>query len=371
MKKILQTIVMLILSITLVQAQDKPQVKIGGALRYNFNYSSWKDQQQTKFGYDMLAFSPQVSYQGVKLNVEYRLYAEEYGAGFLRYGYVGYNFNEQNEIHIGLTQVPLGIQKYNSHSYYLGMGYYLGIEDDYDMGVKFLHSSDNFDYQLAYFVNSEEVLFGSSTESTPRRYSYDVAGRNKEVNQINLKAVYKYGEIYKHQVGASIMYGGLYNLDTEKTGDHSAFAIHYELDYNKFNLKSQILTYNKNPKNKDGESEDRVSLAAYNLYYDAAAKATLYTIGIGYSIPVKWKPISDIQIYNDFAYLDKDVNTFEESISNTTGIMVHAGGIYAYIEYINAKNQPWFGPEWTNAFSTGDPNTNWHQRFNINIGYYF
>jgi len=371
MKKILQTLALIFLSMSIAEAQDKPNVKIGGALRYNFNYSSWKDEQKTKFGYDMLAFSPQVSYKGVKLNVEYRLYAEEYGAGFLRYGYVSYNFNKQDEIHIGLTQVPLGIQKYNSHSYYLGMGYYLGIEDDYDMGVKFSHSGDKIDYQLAYFVNSEEVLFGSSTESTPRRYSYDVAGRNKEVNQLNLKGIYKFGDEFKQQLGASVMHGGLYNLDTKETGNHYAFAFHYELDYQEWNIKAQILTYEKNPKNLNNEGEDMVSLVAYNLDYNAAAKATLYTLGIGYSIPVKWKPISDIQIYNDFAYLDKDVNSFEESISNTTGIMLHAGGIYAYIEYINAKNQAWFGPEWTNAFSAGDPNTDWHHRFNINLGYYF
>jgi len=371
MKKLLHSLTLVLLSITMVTAQEKPEVKIGGALRYNFNYSSWKDHQKTKFGYDMLAFNPQVSYRGVKLNVEYRLYAEEFGAGFLRYGYVGYNFNKKDEIHIGLTQVPLGIQKYNSHSYYLGMGYYLGIEDDYDMGVKFIHTGDKLDYQLAFFTNSEEVLFGSESESTPRRYSYDVAGRNKEVNQVNLKIVYKYGDKFKQQLGASFLYGGLYNLDTYKTGDNLAFAFHYELNYRKFDLKAQALSYEKNPKNAQGESEQVVSLAAYNLYYDAAAKATLYTLGIGYSIPVKWNPISDIQIYNDFAYLDKNVTSFEESISNTTGIMVHAGGVYAYIEYINARNQPWFGPEWTNAFSTGDPNTDWHYRFNINIGYYF
>lgn len=371
MKTLLLTVLVVIMSSIIVTAQEKPEIKVGGALRYNFNYSSWKDQQKTKFGYDMMAISPQVSYEGVTLNIEYRLYAEESGAGFLRYGYVGYDFNEQNELQIGLTQVPLGIEKYNSHSYYLGMGYYLGIEDDYDMGIKFSHTGDKFNYHFAFFKNSEELLFGSDTESTPRRYSYDVAGRNKEVNQGNAKLVYKYGETVKHKLGTSVMYGGLYNLDTKKTGDHYAFALHYELDYQNFNLKAQALTYEKNPENAPGESRDVVTLVAYNLDYNSVSKATLYTIGAGYSIPVEWKPVSEIMLYNDFAYLEKDKSAFENSISNITGIMVHAGGIYTYIEYIYAKNQPWFGSEWTDAFSTGDVTTEWHSRLNINIGYYF
>jgi len=352
-----------------VMAQEKTKIKFGGALRYNFNYSSWKVVQKTKFGYDMMAISPQVSIDNVKLNFEYRLYAEEYGAGFLRYGYVGYSPNKNSEIQIGLTQVPLGIQKYNSHSYYLSMGYYLGIEDDYDMGIKYSYTGASIACQFAYFKNSEELLFGSGTESTPRRYSYDVAGRNKEVDQVNGKLIYKIGETFKNQIGVSGMYGGLYNIDTENTGNHFAIAAHYELDFKSLNLKAQVLRYEKNPEDSVGAPKDIVSLAAYNLHYNAAAKATLYTIGVGYSIQLNWKPVSDIQVYNDFNYLDKDVESFEPSVSNTTGIMVHAGGIYGYIEFIRAQNQPWFGPEWTDAFSSGD-NT-WHTRFNINIGYYF
>jgi hypothetical protein len=40
------------------------------------------------------------------------------------------------------------------------------------------------------------------------RYSYDVTGRNKEVNQFNGKIIYKFGEESASRLGASVEYGG-------------------------------------------------------------------------------------------------------------------------------------------------------------------
>ena len=120
-------------------AQEKPEIKIGGALRYNYNLSSWKDGQKKRggdFGYDMFRINAVAAYKGIFLNAEYRLYSEESGGGFLKQGWLGYKFNEQDQIHIGLTQVPFGIQQYNSNNWFFNLTYYVGLEDDHDMGFK-------------------------------------------------------------------------------------------------------------------------------------------------------------------------------------------------------------------------------------------
>lgn len=343
--------------------------------------SSWKDGQKKRggdFGYDMFRVNAKAKYKGLKLNAEYRLYSEGFGGGMLKQGWIGYDFNQKDNLQIGLTQVPFGITQYNSHNWFFGLTYYVGLEDDHDMGLKFSHVGNKWEYNIAFFKNAEELNFGSNSDISASRYSYDVSSaatgnyRNKEINQFNAKANYKFGtKTVKHKLGGSLQYGGLYNLDTEAIGNHVAAAIHYELYAGKFDVKAEALTYKYNPQSPEGESQDVIAMAAYGAPYMVAAKASIYTLGMGYAIPVSWGPISNIQVYNDFGHMDKSISHFEDTFMNVTGALITAGHVYTYIDFAAGKNQPWLGPVWTNALAEGTPDTRWEMRFNINIGYYF
>ncbi len=369
-----------------VFSQDKPEVNLGGALRFNYNLSSWKDGQKMRggdFGYDFFRINTKAQYKGVKLNAEYRFYSNSFGGGMLKQGWVGYDFNAQNNLQIGLTQGPFGITQYNSHNWFFGINYYLGMEDDHDMGIKFSHKGSNWEYALAFFKNAEELNFGSNSDVSDSRYSYDVGSidfdgdgnldyRNKEVNQVNAKINYLFsGKTTKHKLGASIQYGGLYNLDTENMGSHYAIAMHYELFVGHFDVKAQLSKYKYNPENPLGEASNIIAMTAYGAPYLVASEGSTYTLGAAYNIPVKWHPVSSIQIYNDFGYIDKNESNFENTLMNVTGALITAGNVYTYVDFAAGKNQPWLGPVWTDALATGTANANWEMRFNINIGYYF
>jgi hypothetical protein len=104
-----------------LQAQDKPELEIGGAVRFNYNLSSWKEGQKKRggdFGYDVFRINAKAKYKGIKLNAEYRLYSEGFGGGMLKQGWLAYDFDSKNEIQVGLTQVPFGITTYNSHNWF-------------------------------------------------------------------------------------------------------------------------------------------------------------------------------------------------------------------------------------------------------------
>jgi hypothetical protein len=366
-------ILALLLAFPLV-AQEKPELKIGGALRFNYNLSSWKDGQKKRggdFGYDMFRINAEAAYKGIFLNAEYRLYSEGFGGGFLKQGWVGYNFNKLDQIHIGLTQVPFGIQQYNSHNWFFNLSYYVGLEDDHDMGVKYLHTGKKFEYQLAFFKNAEELRFGNNTETSPNRYSYDVVGRNKEVNQFNGKFIYKFGEKSASRLGISLEYGGLYNLDTEEIGDHSAFAAHYEITKGKWNGKAQFITASHNPENAKGEPTDVVMMAAYGAPYEVAADFNMYSLAISKNVPLEWGPVTNLQFYNDFAFMQKKASRFTDSYMNVSGVLVSAGSVYTYIDYAAGYNHSWLGGNFVDDFSKGNPDAKWEARFNINIGYYF
>jgi hypothetical protein len=373
-QKMVLVLVFILLPFISLFAQDKPELQIGGALRFNYNLSSWKDGQKERggdFGYDVFRINAKGQYKGIKLNAEYRLYSEGFGGGMLKQGWIGYDFNPENNLQIGLTQVPFGITQYNSHNWFFSINYYVGMEDDHDMGVKYTHRDKKWEYALAFFKNAEELRFGNNTETSPSRYSYDITGRNKEVNQFNGKLIYKFGKESASRLGVSLEYGGLYNIDTEKTGDHAAFAAHYEITKGKWNGKAQFITASHNAENAEGEPRDVVTMAAYGAPYEVAADFNIYSLAISRNVPVEWGPITNLQFYNDFGFMDKSADGFEDSFMNVTGVLVSAGNVYTYIDAAQGKNQPWLGSVWGNALSNGTPGADWEMRFNINIGYYF
>ena len=364
---------------SIIVAQDKPEVTMGGALRFNYNSSSWKGNQTERggdFGFDVFRVNAKAAYKGLKLNAEYRFYSSGFGGGMLKQGWIQYDFKDNSQFQLGLTQVPFGITTYNSNSWFFSLNYYVGLEDDHDMGLKYSRSSDKWDLDLAFFKNAEENSFGNLSDVDNSRYAYDVGSlgntyRNKELNQFNAKVNYKFGNTVKSKLGASAQYGALLNLDTEDIGNRNAFAVHYEATYNNWNLKAQFTSYNYNPEAPNGESDDMIAMTAYGAPYLVASKATLYTIGLNHTIPVEWGPISSVMVYNDFGYMSKSLDDFEDTMMNDFGFLLTAGSVYTYIDFAAGKNQPWLGNEWTNGLASGNPDAEWEMRCNINIGYYF
>lgn len=353
--------------------QERPKVHIGGALRFNYNYSDWNEGHRDRggdFGYDVFILHPTASYKGFILDVDARYYSTAYGGFMLKYGWLGYQFSEKDRLELGLTRVPFGIQPASANNFFFQISYYIGLEDDSDMGIKYIHTDEKWEYAAAFFKNADELLFGARTETSDDRYGYDVAGRNKEINQWNAQVVYKSGVQARHKTGLSGEFGQLYNLDTRRSGVHFAFAAHYVLDWRQWNLKAQISTYALYPKNAAGEDRELVTMTAYGAPYLVAAKGNVYTLSFSHNFPLRSGWLKNILLYHDFGLLQKWNSRFNNSLQNVTGFMVTAGPIVSYVDYAMGKHQAWLGPDW-DAFGPGLGNNSWHSRFNINIGYYF
>jgi hypothetical protein len=384
--KITLVVSFLLLSTGTIYAQDKPELEIGGALRFNYNLSSWKEGQKKRggdFGYDVFRLNAKAKYKGIKLDAEYRLYSEGFGGGMLKQGIIAYDFDANNEIQVGLIKVPFGNSTYNSHNWFFSLNYYIGLEDDHDMGIKYTHTDKKWNYSMAFFKNAEELRFGSNSDISDGRYSYDVSSidlngdgvldlRNKEVNQVNGQLNYTIGnDSINHKIGSSMQYGGLYNLDTQEIGEHYAAALHYELKYKRFGVKAQLSTYKKSQKNPNGQDNEVIAMTAYGAPYLVAAAGNTYTLGVRYTLPVEWGPIASLQFYNDYGYLEKLNSDFKNTAMNVTGVLITAGNVFTYLDAAAGKNQPWLGPVWTNALANGTADAKWEVRFNMNIGYYF
>lgn len=97
----------------------------------------------------------------------------------------------------------------------------MGMNDDYDTGIKFIAEDGDLTWQAAYFAS------GDAESTDAKRFSADVVSSaddnqqaNEETHQINLHADYKLGG---STVGASLQANGLYNL-TQDMGNAWATA---------------------------------------------------------------------------------------------------------------------------------------------------
>lgn len=127
-----------------VVSKDSP-IHVGGALRTQYQYKDYSDPQDEKggdFNFDTFRLNLDGEIGDLILSAEYRFYPND-GLGdswhAIHHGYVGYNFTDSIQGQIGVHQAPFGIQPFASHNFWFSGAYYVGLEDDYDMGLKFLY----------------------------------------------------------------------------------------------------------------------------------------------------------------------------------------------------------------------------------------
>lgn len=358
------------------QELDKPKLKVdlGGVLRFNYNNSSWKPNQQKRggdFGFEVFRINADVTYGKLELHLDQRFYSSAFGGAFLKYGWFQYNLNKKSHLKLGLIPTYFGPQQFNSHSWFFQLPFYLGFEDDHDMGISYDYEDDTFQVDIGFYKNAEALTLGDNNAISPNRYSYDFSDKNREVNQLNARFNYKFGTKAQYKIGGSIQYGGIWNIDTKEVGSHAALGLHYQMDYKRWNFQSQFIAYTNKPKNALGESRDEIEMAAYNFPYNTAAKATIYSVGLAYTFPINKGLLQSIQLYNDYSYMKKTVDSWEDTQMNVLGAMLTIKPMYIYIDYAGGQNHPWLTPNSANALTTGDLTGKWHHRFNINIGIYY
>lgn len=398
--------------------RDTSWVNIGGAVRTNTMYTIYEGETaplptENRAGlfWDSFRLEVEGSTRGIGFTFEYRFYPG-FNSHFLKKGFLNYDFNEHHRLEAGIAQVPFGMLPILGNSWWFQLPYYVGLEDDWDTGLKYRYTKGSWTFHAAYFLMAEprgvsEPDYGSFMSA---RYSYDIIptdgnNGNKERNQGNLRIEYASN---KFKIGLSGQAGEIYNSLTDRSGGAFASALHagYAFTEN-MNLKFQATHYtHQNVTTDSGMAVDYVNMGAYGFgTYQVASTASIVSLGLSYNWDVDWGPIESITFYEDYSYMHKQgevsINNspwaYENSHHNVLGFLVTAGNIYAYFDIASGINQPWlsnaFGGsalsagrgvdaailpgEDINADEPGiqgnaiDRNPPINTRFNINIGYYF
>ena len=347
-----------------------PKVNIGGAIRLNYAWRDYDDQNMDRvgdFGFEMFRVDAEIDYKDIFMAVEFRWY-EHFNA--IRFGYFGYHITDRTSIQVGIHQVPFGMKPYSSHSFWFNATYYLGFEDDYDAGIKLIYDNKYWNIQGAFYKNPEY-----QDSERYGRYSFDLVTdevqTNQEINQFNLRTIYKWrikGE-FLMKLGASAEAGQIYNKTTRKNGDRYAFALHNNMFYRNWNWQLQWITYGYEPENPEGISDKTVQYGAFTFPFLATAKADIYTLNIANQINLDGKYLDKIKLYVNTSVVQPKNNYGKVSKQVVLGTTLIKRGLYTYIDYIFGQNM-WFsgGP----GIGLDHPDhSQWNSRLNINFGFYF
>jgi len=347
-----------------------PKIKIGGALRLNYSWKNYDQENMDRlgdFGFELFRLNADIDYKDIFMSVEYRWYGN---FNAIHHGYFGYHLTDRSSIQIGIHQVPFGILPYASHSFWFNATYYLGFEDDYDAGIKFIYDSKLWNIQGAFYKNPEYI-----DSERYGRYSFDLVTddiqTNQEINQFNLRSVYKWrlNKDLIMKLGASIEAGQIYNKTTEEKGNRHAFALHNNMFYKKWNLHFQWIDYEFNPKNPEGLSDDTIQFGAFMYPFMVNSKANVYTFNVANEINIDGKYLDKIKLYVNMSMVKPKQDYGSNSKQIVLGTTLIKRGLYAYFDYIFGQNM-WFsgGP----GIGLEHPeDQDWNSRLNINFGYYF
>ncbi len=372
--------------------EDESSLHVGGAVRYNLileSYESDIDGNSGDFTWDTWRINAVYDNPGgIGLNFEYRFYPT-FDTHFIKQGWLEYDLSDEWQTQLGVTQVPFGNIQYNSNNWWFQLPYYVGLEDDHNMGIKFTNTTDSYQLDLAYFFSQEP--FGPP--GMAGTYSYNVNPSETilgtqanlvERNQFNIRGALNVGS--SSEIGASFEVGRLYNQVTDESDGRFAGAVHGEFNLGSLNLKPQVLYYNMDAHDDQGNELEAVGMGAYGVsadFYQVATEAVILSLGIAKSVDVDFGPITNLTFYNDFSYMEKLVgedftgdDNFEATIHNITGFLITAGPVFTYVDIAQGVNQPWLTDNFGVGLGPGHEDlgigeSEYNIRFNINFGFYF
>jgi len=350
-------------------------IEVGGAVRTNFSYTSYDEGNKNRggdFDFDLLRLDFRGTVGDVSLNAEIRFF--DYMTA-VKKAYVAYQLDELWQAQLGITQVPFGNWPYNSNNYFFSSNYYLGLEDDHDLGMLFKRQiSDQWQLDIGFFKNDELGGIDGYVGDKTDRYSYDIVGARTatediygeptqalaETNTFVSRFGYhlRQGQLHT-ELGFSVLSGKLHDA-VRNAGDYQAYALHLNSRYQRWQLQLQHSQYQY-----DLDSIERIAVGAYGFYDSIAAEAKSATVNLAYDVPVQWGPVTDLQFYNNYSLVYDKSDQSRNTLMNVTGFSLAAGSLFTYVDYVHARNQPFVGGSMAGGSSDEE------QRFNINIGYYF
>lgn len=352
---------------------NETTLTFGGAVWINWAFQDWKSPDEGRerdLRFDNLRLALDGSYgEQLLFSAQYRFYSYTRA---IHHAWFGYRPNENNQIELGVTQVPFGLLPFATHSFWFGLGYYLGLEDDYDAGIKWHRDKGPWDLHLAFFQNEE---LGDATNLD--RFSTDVVRvddqQNEEVNQGNLRLAYTVGKgtDSSSEFALSGQYGVLDNRNTVRSGDRWAAAAHYKGWYGDWNPEVQVALYEYSPENPEDVDDRLILLGNLTSTRLVAAEGTLVNLNLRRFFEVDWGPFEKFNAYVNYSHLFKDEDAFLDSQLFDAGCVFEAGPFWIWVDFLLGRNAWYLNDSPENSGMGPGGTDDWEFRLNVNFEWFF
>ncbi|NWE50020.1 hypothetical protein [Pseudomonas gingeri] len=366
-----------------VQVTDN--LDLGGAIRARWDYDPDRDIQT--FNFDTAFLTAKYNSDTWIAAAKYRFYGKYYpykytdrigAVQFAETAWVGYKFNPDQQVQVGLNQVPFGLQPYFGSTFYETLGNVVGLEDVEQVGAKYIQQYGDWNIQAGYYLRPALQGRGTSNGETystvvSKADGYVADGSdNQEHNTVVLRVAksLQLGD-WKSEVGLSGLTSTLENRDTNEDGRRNAVAVHYIGKNGPWGVQLQAARQQMSPRNPG--TNEVVTFGGYDGTFNVASRGNLYVADLSYDVDGKYlfDQISGIKLYANYSTFDKSNEDFKTSQRLILGTSFSVSKLWIATEWLIGKNDPYIGgSSYTQSLGAGGSNQLENQLY-MNIGYYF
>lgn len=335
----------------------------GGHARVNLDYRDWVLEDEIRIDFESVKLTGNLSWDsGNTFNFDVRYY-DTLSKVILRYADFAWKLDEHSQLSFGVTRVPFGLQQYLSDSFWYSINYYVGLEDDYDIGFVYHLQEDEHSWKFGYFI-ADELNNGSEHA----RYSFDVssvAGIDyEEDGQVNL--YYEYAPIWlqnrKSRLGFSLQMGQIAAPD-DSHHKHTAWSVFYRQPYGPWQTSVQLSHYNF-----DIEAQ-QLQLSAFDADFPVARKAKTLVLNQSYRISALPTFLDAALLYAELGIANSGIDAGDKSRQWVLGGSLMSGNFVFYLDIIHGENM-WFSGGQGVALHFPD-DIGQTRRVNLSLAYHF
>jgi len=310
---------------------------LAGHFRVNSDHRSWVTEEQTRSQLETIKLVANLTFDsGSAINIDVR-HHQNVPMNAVRYAEFDWHLSEKENIRVGITRVPFGIQDFLSDSFWFSINYYLGLEDDYDLGAVYQAVKGKHRWQLGYFISDELTQAGNFD-----RYSFDVASiegfRFKEDGQINV--YYDYNPILigdsRSKLGFSLQHGQVTNTDTNTSQNHYGLSAFFRQPYGPWQTTLQISHYRYDIPNRSD-----VVFSSFTFSYPLIRKANSYVLNQSYKVTNLPSFLDSLLLYSEYGIVISGEQNARSSVQWVTGGSFTKGPFVFYLDYVYGRNM-WF-----------------------------
>ncbi|WP_047336452.1 hypothetical protein [Pseudomonas protegens] len=366
-----------------VQVTD--HLDLGGAVRARWDYDPDRDIQT--FNFDTAILSAKYSSETWIGAAKYRFYGGAYpyrytdkvgDIAFAESAWIGYRFNPEQQVQVGLNQIPFGLQPYFGSTFFETLGNVVGLEDIEQVGAKYIQHSGDWNLQAGYYLRPAWQGKGtsngrtySSVVSSADSYVADGSdNRERDTLVLRVARAVQLGG-WASEVGVSGLTSTLKNNDTHSDGRRNAMAAHYLGKNGPWGLQLQAARQQMSPRNPG--TDELVTLGGYDGTFNVASRGNLYVADLSYDVGGKYllDQISGVKLYANYSAFDKSASAYKTSQRMILGSSFSLSKLWIATEWLFGKNDPYIGGS-SYAQSLGPGGSNqWENQVYVNIGYYF